>query len=716
PEIKNGGLYGAETRRPYFPVPIGKQFDYYCNRGFVAPSGTNWDYIHCTAQGWKPEIPCRRQCSFPYVEHGKLLEWKTSYLQDQSLKVKCHSGYSLPNGQDTIMCTENGWSPQPTCIRVKTCLKSDIEIENGFLSEYDRIYYLNRKTQYRCKEGYVTPNGESSGTITCLQNGWSAQPSCIKYCDRPVFENAGTENNSTWFKLNDKLEYKCHAGYENKYKHSKGSTTCSFDGWSEIPACYERECSIPLLEMNLNVNPKKEKYKVGDFLKFSCRRGHRVGPDSVQCYHFGWSPHFPTCKGQVGSCDQPPELLNGEFKGTKKEEYGHGDVVEYDCKPRFLLKGPNKIQCVDGKWTSLPICVEEKRTCGDIPELEHGSAQFSLPPYHHGDSVELTCIENFTMIGHGSISCISGRWTQLPQCVATDQLEKCKAPKAKDKKAIQHNRNEFNHNVSVSYKCRGKQEYKHSICINGRWDPEPTCTNKGSCPPPPQIPNAQEMQTTVKYWDGEKVSVLCQDNYLIQDTEEMVCKNGRWQSLPRCIAKIPCSEPPEIDHGRILLPRSSEERRETDFSRSHEHGITLNYVCDDGFMMAEDHGVTCHMGQWSSPPRCVGLPCGPPPSIPHGIVSHGLDSYQHGEEVTYSCAEGFGISGQALIKCVGGTWSQPPACINSTGKCGPPPPIDNGDITSFPLSVYAPLSSVEYQCQSLYQLQGNKKITCRNGE
>ncbi|XP_035294240.1 complement factor H, partial [Cricetulus griseus] len=261
PEIKNGGLYGAERHRPYFPVPIGKKFDYYCNRGFVSPSGMHWDNIHCTAQGWKPEVPCRRQCSFPYVEHGKLLEWKGSYLQDQSLKVKCHSGYSLPNGQDTIMCTENGWSPQPTCIRVKTCLKSDIEIENGFLSEYDRIYYLNRKTQYRCKEGYVKVKGESSGTITCLQNGWSAQPSCIKYCDRPVFENAGTENNSTWFKLNDKLEYKCHAGYENKYKHSKGSTTCSFDGWSDIPTCYERECSIPLLEKNLTVNPKKENNK-----------------------------------------------------------------------------------------------------------------------------------------------------------------------------------------------------------------------------------------------------------------------------------------------------------------------------------------------------------------------------------------------------------------------------------------------------------------------
>ena len=86
----------------------------------------------------------------------------------------------------------------------------------------------------------------------------------------------------------------------------------------------------------------------------------------------------------------------------------------------------------------------------------------------------------------------------------------------------------------MDYKCRDKQEYERSICINGKWDPEPNCTSKTSCPPPPQIPNTQVIETTVKYLDGEKLSVLCQDNFLTQDSEEMVCKDGRWQSLPRC--------------------------------------------------------------------------------------------------------------------------------------------------------------------------------------
>ncbi|XP_006167236.1 complement factor H-related protein 5-like, partial [Tupaia chinensis] len=112
------------------------------------------------------------------------------------------------------------------------------------------------------------------------------------------------------------------------------------------------------------------------------------------------------------------------------------------------------------------------------------------------------------------------------------------------------------------------------------------------CPPPPQIPNAQDMKTTVNYQDGEKVSVLCQEGYLIQEAEEMVCKDGKWQSLP----------------------------------------------------------------------RCVGLPCDPP-SIPNGVVPHQLETYQFGDEVAYTCSEGYGTNGPAFTKCLGGMWSNSPKCI-----------------------------------------------------
>ncbi|XP_072589839.1 complement factor H-related protein 2-like [Vulpes vulpes] len=63
-------------------------------------------------------------------------------------------------------------------------------------------------------------------------------------------------------------------------------------------------------------------------------------------------------------------------------------------------------------------------------------------------------------------------------------------------------------------------------------------------------------------------------------------------------------------------------------------------------------------------------------------------------------------------------WFTPPKCnqMDPNRKCGPPLLIANGDITSFPLSVYAPGSSVECQCQALYVLWGNRNIICSNGQ
>ncbi|ELV10720.1 Complement factor H-related protein 5 [Tupaia chinensis] len=361
----------------------------------------------------------------------------------------------------------------------------------------------------------------------------------------------------------------------------------------------EIECRIPEIEQNLIAYPKKEKYRVGDVLKFSCRhRLTRVGPNSVQCYPFGWSPDVPVCKAEVRVCGPPPQLLNGDAKKTRKAEYTHGDQVEYHCNTGFLMKGPKKIQCVDGTWTSLPMCIEERSTCGDIPELDHGFLQTSDPPYHHGDSVAFSCRETFTMIGHGTVMCVKGTWTQLPSCVATDQVAKCKIPRLIVNKATSSSKFEFSHNQNISYKCRGKAESKHSVCINGRWDPEVTCREVPVqlCPPPPQIPNAQDMKTTVNYQDGEKVSVLCQEGYLIQEAEEVVCKDGKWQSLPRCADSRKCGPPPPIDNGDI-----------TSFlMKEYPLGSSVEYQCQSLYVLEGPKIITCEKGKWSEPPKCLG--------------------------------------------------------------------------------------------------------------
>ncbi|XP_016856598.1 complement factor H-related protein 2 isoform X3 [Homo sapiens] len=112
------------------------------------------------------------------------------------------------------------------------------------------------------------------------------------------------------------------------------------------------------------------------------------------------------------------------------------------------------------------------------------------------------------------------------------------------------------------------------------------------------------------------------------------------------------------------------------------------------------------------------------PKINHGIL-YDEEKYKPfsqvptGEVFYYSCEYNFVSPSKSFwtrITCAEEGWSPTPKCLISAEKCGPPPPIDNGDITSFLLSVYAPGSSVEYQCQNLYQLEGNNQITCRNGQ
>ncbi|XP_037681043.1 complement factor H-like isoform X2 [Choloepus didactylus] len=181
PHIKHGYLYSEGYYRPYFPVYIGKYYYYYCDQNFLTPTRHNGGYIACRKEGWSPAVPCCRQCYFYSIEKGHASNESYTYLENEFINVVCNPGYSLPNEQTKITCTDNDWSPTPRCIHVKTCSKSDINIENGFISEPEYTNPLNKQMQYKCQEGYVTPEGTTSGSITCLQSGWSAQPTCIGY-------------------------------------------------------------------------------------------------------------------------------------------------------------------------------------------------------------------------------------------------------------------------------------------------------------------------------------------------------------------------------------------------------------------------------------------------------------------------------------------------------------------------------------------------------
>ncbi|XP_054569132.1 complement factor H-related protein 1-like [Eptesicus fuscus] len=186
------------------------------------------------------------------------------------------------------------------------------------------------------------------------------------------------------------------------------------------------------------------------------------------------------------------------------------------------------------------------------------------------------------------------------------------------------------------------------------------------------------------------------------------CTEGGWSPTPRCIRQ--CFFP-WVENGHS-----------TSAGRTHQEGDSVQIVCDKGYSLANNQDViTCAERGWSTPPTCSRIKstdkCGPPPAIDNGdITTFPLSVYAPGSSVEYQCQAYYELEGNRRITCRDGQWSEPPKCLDSTGKCGPPPVIDNGDITTYQRAVYAPGSSVEYQCQAYYELEGNRRITCRDGE
>ncbi|XP_045154107.1 complement factor H-related protein 4-like [Echinops telfairi] len=640
PKINHGHLLHAERYRPYFPVATGKYYYYSCDSGFVTPSQSSWEYITCTREGWTPEVPCLRKCHLYEVENGYVYHAQRDYLQGQSVNIRCNRGYSLPNGHTSITCTEQDWSPSPRCVRVKTCSKIDINIENGFFSESDFTYPVNKRTQYTCKSGYVTADGKASGFITCLESGWSIQPTCIKSCDVPVFENARAKRNGTWFKLHDRLDYECHEGYEIAGGSTTGSVVCGEDGWSHPPNCYD----------------------------------------------------------STGKCGSPPAIENGDTTSFPQKEYAPGSSVQYQCQAFYALHGNQQITCVNGRWSQPPKCLESSA----MPVFENSRAKHNGTWFKLHDRLDYECHDGYEITGGsttGSVVCGEDGWSHPPNCYGASIISEDQMGRHKIKlKWKNYKKNAFMllliHVTLILWVAtvEGQVEFcdfpnvKHGIVYD---------ENKYT----PDFPSAPV---------GKVLYYSCKYSFVSPTRSfwsPITCTANGWLPTPKCF--------------RLCFFPSVENGHSASSGQTHMEGDTVKIDCDAGYNLPNNGGtISCTEDGWSSPPQCSPnkVSCGNPPEVENGkIISKPMIKYTPGETVRYECNEPYELYGDIEVMCINGTWTEPPYCKDPTGKCGPPPAIENGDTTSFPQKEYAPGSSVQYQCQAFYALQGNQQITCVNG-
>ncbi|XP_039340369.1 complement factor H-like isoform X2 [Mauremys reevesii] len=691
-----------------------------CNQGFHFETDNKDRRAECTKNGWLPIPRCiLRPCDYPNIENGALTEYYETYKERAfpaqlgvGIYYRCLDGYVSEREERWLLirCTKESWSPAPKCL--KKC--SPGHLENGrFLYSYWKTYKEGDEISYVCSPHNLETK------VTCTKNGWSPTPTCTstKTCEKPRFEHINFCTTQMVFLPEEILEYECADGYQTVNKITTGYTVCGVNGWTPEPQCLAIECEMLTLSKG-SVSPPKGKYDNGDVVTFSCAKSHkRVGPDSSQCYYFGWFPASPTCKEETKACGEPPSITNGNIISELHENYQHGDSVEYDCDLSFKIIGSRKIECIDGEWTSLPSCTEEEKTCGLPPLITKGRAvNIDRHQYSHGDTVEYECEKNYVMVGPNKGKCLSGEWISLPSCA--DQSATCELPDNFENIIILQtptNKKSYRHRAPIMYKCKTDgTNFIQTTCKYGEWTPKIDCIER-KCPPPPQLPGAIKITETRNYASGEKIAFTCLEHFEHQGVKEIMCENGKWQSPPHCVEEKLCFQPPSIANGEILSLENQNLRQEQSATVTYRNGTMLTYSCNSGFMLRGLPEIICKAGRWTSAPTCVEMPCtGVPNIINAQIEDREKHSYKPGETVRYQCHPGFTISGPSEVTCKAGKWSTQPVCKDAT--CSAPRKVPNADIVNDKEGRYLPGDRVQYKCREGFESMELNYVICEDGE
>ncbi|KAJ6651481.1 hypothetical protein lerEdw1_020922, partial [Lerista edwardsae] len=591
PSVEHGQL-GSQQKERYLPFETVR---YRCDAGWSLFGPQS---VTCLNKQWTEMPQCRvagERCGRPpVIENGDILEVAVSlYASNSVVNYKCQSYYVM-RGQSAIRCINGHWTEAPACIGevalyslswfflikepcVIALAENQLIVVKG--SSFDNRFqttYLPRgdSVELSCKHRYVLETNPSQSAFLIQCNGERiVYPNCKGTCQKPAEWNELAvffNTTKSIFFLDEKQVYECKDGYETIKK-----TTA-----------IQCEVSVP---DHMSILPRKDLYLHGDVVQFSChRRFTRVGAASAQCYHFGWSPLFPSCKVQVTPCKPPPNITDGSIIDYVYDEYPHGEQVEYKCNIKFAMTGSKIVECIDGEWTSLPSCtVVVEKTCEPPPSIPSGyPVSRDGEKYSHGETITYECEENSVIVGTNPAQCLHGEW-KLPACA--DDSVKCPRPK------ISRNANlvfavplkrQYDNNDMLSYSC--SSNHHKTKCINGEWSPKPECRGKVLH----VVDNKLALCTLIFLYLEKGGVVKC-----IECNERDLHSIGSFYTIKyTAFPDQRCGDPPVIANGESV----------NSIPRKYLPGESVEYRCHEGFEFRGSHSAICENMEWSQVPACEG--------------------------------------------------------------------------------------------------------------
>ncbi|XP_069487009.1 sushi, von Willebrand factor type A, EGF and pentraxin domain-containing protein 1 isoform X2 [Ambystoma mexicanum] len=663
---------------------LGSKVQYGCKPGYEL-IGANTALCLPDKQWSSPAPHCAViSCGPPNsLLHGFLQA--ESYTYGSVAHYKCHAGFRLDGSEKRICQGNKKWDGnEPICVPISCGPPPTVEFGQADAEEYT----FQKCVRYHCNEGFVLEGNE---TRTCMEDGsWSAPaPVCTAVKCPLVLNIQNGEVNGSGHHFGDSVHYHCKAGY---ILHGPPKRTCQANGtWDGgAPDCRPVNCGPPEDISHGFLNGSA--FSFGEYVQYLCFPGYEMHGNALrQCMPNGfWSGDPPACM----QCSCPtPVLQNGDVFG---EEFTCGEVVRFQCHKGFKLLGTSEIKCESaGKWSSgFPHC--GRVTCGSPPLIPHAFINGSSSVDEN--AILYSCETGFVMQGSAELVCtVKGVWNEPhPSC----EVVHCGPPPLIPNAMASGDSHVYG--SKVQYSCLEgyvmSAEASSKTCQqDGQWSPESIVCSTRKCPPPANTENIFVADADVSV--NETATISCADGYLLSGGNTSTCQpDGTWHPPiydARC-TPVSCGEPAHPENGLVIGTR-------------YLYKDTILYQCSTGYELLGKAEQICQSNMlWSgTQPECQRLFCGTPDMVEHGSVNE--KGTMLGDEVLYSCNQGFALHGPSRRIChVNKQWiPSAPVCVSVT--CDPHPFVENA-LSIATGNEYG--SSVMFVCNFGYHLVGSQNITC----
>ncbi|XP_019951886.2 complement component receptor 1-like protein isoform X1 [Paralichthys olivaceus] len=243
---------------------------------------------------------------------------------------------------------------------------------------------------------------------------------------------------------------------------------------------------------------------------------------------------------------------------------------------------------------------------------------------------------------------------------------------------------------------------------------------------PPHTRLEEKFSRRQSFSSGEKVQFSCAEDFSpSRGSGSVQCLGGRWTKLTLKCEKRSCGSTRDLQNGQLFYEGNSYV------------GEKVYATCNEGYTLKGLNYMICKKSGWTGEfPTCEerATTCSPP-AVAQSVKAGGnVSVYQAGDNVTFTCSQGFQLDGAPQVTCgPGGRW-QPglPRCLPSaerpdqsshkeTGTCGKPLPIKNSNANLadkyITMTTFASGNRVQYTCDVGYAPTGGSRYrTCRNGK